>query len=132
MAGAWRHQPMSALRSVSLDDKYALRDGRVYLTGVQALVRLPLLQRARDQAAGLETACFISGYRGSPLGGFDKALWQAKPFLEPAQIRFQPGVNEDLAATSVWGSQQVGLFEGALHDGVFAIWYGKGPGVDRS
>jgi len=123
---------MSALRSVSLDDKYALRDGRVYLTGVQALVRLPLLQRARDQAAGLDTACFISGYRGSPLGGFDKALWQAKPFLEPAQIRFQPGVNEDLAATSVWGSQQVGLFEGALHDGVFAIWYGKGPGVDRS
>ena len=123
---------MSALRSVSLDDKYALKEGRVYLTGVQALVRLPLLQRARDQAAGLNTAGFISGYRGSPLGGFDKALWQAKPFLEPAQIRFQPGVNEDLAATSVWGSQQVGLFDGALHDGVFAIWYGKGPGVDRS
>jgi indolepyruvate ferredoxin oxidoreductase len=123
---------MSALRSVSLDDKYALPEGRVYLTGVQALVRLPLLQRQRDRAAGLDTACFISGYRGSPLGGFDKALWQAQLFLEPENIRFQPGINEDLAATALWGSQQVGLFEDALHDGVFGIWYGKGPGVDRS
>src|SRR5437764_13919839 len=91
-----------------------------------------MLQRARDRAARLNTAGFISGYRGSPLGGYDNALWQARPLLEAHDICFQPGLNEDLAATAVWGSQQVGLFPGAKVDGVFAIWYGKGPGVDRS
>ena len=120
------------LADVTLNDKYERETGRVYLTGTQALVRLPMLQRQRDAAAGLNTACFISGYRGSPLGGLDTAMWQAHPFLARNNIRFQPGVNEDLAATAVWGSQQVGLFPGAKHDGVFAMWYGKGPGVDRS
>ena len=119
-------------RKVTLDDKYALERGRVFLTGTQALIRLPMMQRARDRAAGLETACFISGYRGSPLGGVDQALWQARRFVEKNHIHFQPGVNEDLAATAVWGSQQVGLAPGAKYDGVFAMWYGKGPGVDRS
>src|SRR6202008_5042283 len=89
-------------------------------------------QRQRDAAAGLNTACFISGYRGSPLGGFDQALWSARRFIERNHIRFQPAINEELAATAVWGSQQIGLFPGAKYDGVFAIWYGKGPGVDRS
>src|SRR5215213_3353051 len=121
-----------ALAQVSLDDRYALERGRVLMTGIQALVRLPMLQRQRDRAAGLNTAGFISGYRGSPLGGLDQALWRARKFLEKSDIVFQPGLNEDLAATSVWGSQQVGLFPGAKYDGVFAIWYGKGPGVDRS
>ena len=121
-----------ALAQVSLDDRYALERGRVLMTGIQALVRLPMLQRQRDLAAGLNTAGFISGYRGSPLGGLDQALWRARKFLEKSGIVFQPGINEDLAATAVWGSQQVGLFPGAKHDGVFALWYGKGPGVDRS
>ena len=115
-----------------LDDRYRLEEGRVYLTGVQALVRLPLLQRQRDTAAGLDTAGFVSGYRGSPLGTYDMALWQARAFLEEHRVHFEPGVNEDLAATAVWGSQQANLYEGARHDGVFGIWYGKGPGVDRS
>ncbi|MDJ0789824.1 MAG: indolepyruvate ferredoxin oxidoreductase family protein [Myxococcota bacterium] len=116
----------------ALEDRYRRRSGRVYLTGVQALVRLPLDQRARDEAAGLSTAGFISGYRGSPLGTYDMALWQARAELEAAGVRFEPGVNEDLAATAVWGSQQAGLLPGARQDGVFGIWYGKGPGVDRS
>lgn len=117
---------------LSLDDKYALESGRVFMTGIQALVRLPILQRQRDAAAGLNTAGFISGYRGSPLGGLDMALVKARAFLEPRHIVFSPGINEDLAATAVWGSQQVGLFPGARYEGVFALWYGKGPGVDRS
>jgi len=119
------------VRQVSLEDKYALQSGRVFMTGTQALVRLPMLQRARDLAAGLNTAGFISGYRGSPLRGFDYALWHAKTHLEKSHIRFQPGVNEDLAATSIWGTQQVNLYPDAKYDGVFALWYGKGPGVDR-
>ena len=123
---------MAELADVSLDDKYTLETGRVFLTGTQALVRLPLMQRLRDQAAGLNTGCFISGYRGSPLGAFDQQLWRARKFLEKSNIHFQPGVNEDLAATSIWGTQQVGLYPGANVDGVFSIWYGKGPGVDRS
>ncbi|MEX2327128.1 MAG: indolepyruvate ferredoxin oxidoreductase family protein, partial [Pseudomonadales bacterium] len=121
-----------AVKNVSLDDKYVQHTGRVFLTGTQALARLPMLQQERDQAAGLNTAGFISGYRGSPLGGLDKTLWQAKKFLTEHHIHFQPGVNEDLAATAVWGSQQVNIFEGAKFDGVFGMWYGKGPGVDRS
>jgi indolepyruvate ferredoxin oxidoreductase len=119
------------LRAVTLDDKYALERGRVFLTGVQALVRLPILQRQRDLAAGLNTAGFVSGYRGSPLGGLDQALFRAKKFLDQHHVVFQPGVNEDLAATALWGSQQVNLFRGAKYDGVFGLWYGKGPGVDR-
>ncbi|MGC2854376.1 indolepyruvate ferredoxin oxidoreductase family protein [Novispirillum sp. DQ9] len=115
-----------------LDDRYAREEGRVYLTGTQALVRLPLMQAARDRAAGLNTAGFISGYRGSPLGGYDQALWQAARHLEAANVRFQPAINEDLAATAVLGSQQVEGSGEAAVDGVFALWYGKGPGVDRS
>ncbi|CAK0762803.1 indolepyruvate ferredoxin oxidoreductase [uncultured Gammaproteobacteria bacterium] len=120
------------LTTASLDDKYTLDSGRVYLTGTQALVRLPMMQRRRDLAAGLNTAGFISGYRGSPLGGVDQELWRVRPFLEKHHLHFQPGINEELAATAVWGSQQVNLFPGARYDGVFGLWYGKGPGVDRS
>src|SRR5438477_647814 len=116
---------------ITLDDKYALQSGRAFMTGTQALVRLPMLQRVRDLAAGLNTAGFISGYRGSPVGGFDQALWKAGKFLDAHHVKFQPGVNEDLAATSIWGTQQVNLFPDAKYDGVFAMWYGKGPGVDR-
>ena len=132
--GARRRVAASALFDADyrLEHRYQRERGRVYLTGVQALVRLPLMQRRRDLAAGLSTAGFISGYRGSPLGTYDLALWQAKDVLEAHHVRFSPGVNEDLAATAVWGSQQAGLFEGPRYDGVFAIWYGKGPGVDRS
>ena len=130
VAAAVAPSPSPAL-SITLDDKYRLDHGRVYLTGTQALVRLPMIQRQRDLAAGLNTAGFISGYRGSPLGAYDQALWKAKSFLKDKHIFFTPGVNEELAATAVWGSQQVGLFEGAKYDGVFGIWYGKGPGVDR-
>ncbi|MFT7461452.1 MAG: indolepyruvate ferredoxin oxidoreductase, partial [Planctomycetota bacterium] len=121
-----------ALSKVSLDDKYALDITRAYLTGIEALVRLPILQHQRDLEAGLNTAGFISGYRGSPLAGIDQAIWKAKTWFDDHHIHFQPGVNEDLAATSVWGSQQVTLFPGAKYDGVFSMWYGKGPGVDRS
>mgnify|MGYP005810488353 FL=1 len=117
---------------VSLDDKYSLTHGRAYLNGIEALVRLLLVQRQRDQAAGLDTAGFVSGYRGSPLGGLDSALWEAGAHLQRHRIHFQPGVNEELAATAIWGSQQVGLFPGARHDGVFGLWYGKGPGLDRA
>jgi indolepyruvate ferredoxin oxidoreductase len=120
------------LMQVGLDDKYRLEAKRIYLSGIQALVRLPMLQRERDRLQNLNTAGFISGYRGSPLGMYDHALWRAKSFLQSQDIAFVPGLNEDLAATAVWGSQQVGLFPGAKVDGVFGIWYGKGPGVDRS
>src|SRR5213594_2308668 len=113
------------LHEVTLDDKYTLDRGRAFMTGTQALVRLPMLQRTRDLAAGLNTAGFISGYRGSPIGGFDQALWRAKKFLDENHIKFQPGVNEDLAATSIWGTQQVNLFPDAKYDGVFAMWYGR-------
>lgn len=119
------------LAQVSLDDKYTLERGRVYLTGVQALARLLILQRQRDAAAGLKTAGFVSGYRGSPLGGLDRALVDARKHLEAHDIRFHPGVNEELAATSIWGTQQLDFFPEPQYDGVFAMWYGKGPGVDR-
>ncbi|WP_426804530.1 indolepyruvate ferredoxin oxidoreductase family protein [Stenotrophomonas sp. SrG] len=117
--------------SYTLDHKYTRTDGRIYLSGVQALVRLPLMQRLRDQAAGLDTAGFISGYRGSPLGGFDLELWRARQHLEAAKVKFTPGLNEDLGATMVWGTQQTNLFPGAKVQGVYGMWYGKGPGVDR-
>ncbi|MCP5151041.1 MAG: indolepyruvate ferredoxin oxidoreductase family protein [Ectothiorhodospiraceae bacterium] len=117
---------------VSLDDKYTLESGRVFMTGIQALVRLTLAQRRRDLAAGLDTAGYVTGYRGSPVGGLDQQFWRARPHLDAHHVRFQPGVNEDLAATACWGTQQVGLDDEPRYDGVFAIWYGKGPGVDRS
>ncbi|MEK8053270.1 indolepyruvate ferredoxin oxidoreductase family protein [Ideonella sp. DXS22W] len=121
-----------ALESISLDDKYTLARGRAFMSGVQALVRLPMLQQQRDAAAGLNTAGFVSGYRGSPLGGYDQALWAAKQHLAQHNVVFQPGVNEELAATAVWGTQQLDLWpEQKKYDGVFGIWYGKGPGVDR-
>ncbi|MFM7485129.1 MAG: indolepyruvate ferredoxin oxidoreductase family protein, partial [Burkholderiaceae bacterium] len=118
--------------AITLDDKYTLERGRVFLTGTQALIRLPMLQRQRDLKASLNTAGFISGYRGSPLGSVDQTAAKAQKYLEAHHVRFQPGVNEDLAATSIWGTQQLNLFPGAKYDGVFAMWYGKGPGVDRS
>jgi indolepyruvate ferredoxin oxidoreductase len=119
------------LAKASLDDKYTVERGRVFLTGTQALIRLLMLQRVRDAAVGLNTAGFVSGYRGSPLGGLDQALARARTHLEKHHVRFQPGVNEDLAATALWGTQQVTMFPKAKYDGVFGMWYGKGPGVDR-
>jgi indolepyruvate ferredoxin oxidoreductase len=116
---------------ISLDEKYTLEHGRAFLTGIQALIRLPMLQRTRDVSAGVNTAGFVTGYRGSPLGTVDQAAAKAKKYLEAHHIKFHPGMNEDLAATSVWGTQQVNLFPGAQYDGVFGMWYGKGPGVDR-
>ena len=122
-----------ALETVTLDDKYSLDYGRAFMSGVQALVKLPMLQRLRDQANGKNTAGFISGYRGSPLGGYDQALWKASKYLKAQNIVFQPGVNEELAATALWGTQQLGFSPKGTNkfDGVFGIWYGKGPGVDR-
>ena len=131
MNAPFSDQQLQALNAVKLDDKYDLSAGRAWLSGIHALVRLPMNQRVRDQTAGVNTAGFISGYRGSPLGGLDQNLWKAAERLKQHHIVFQPGVNEDLAATSVWGSQQVNLFEGAQYEGVFGLWYGKGPGVDR-
>ena len=122
----------NTLRNVTLSDKYALDKTRAYMTGIEALVRLPMLQHQRDLKRGLNTAGFVSGYRGSPLGGVDQAMWQAAAYLQKHNIHFQPGINEELAATAVWGSQQTQLFDGARYDGVFGMWYGKGPGVDRS
>ncbi len=116
----------------TLDQKYDLDANRFYLTGTQALVRLPMLQRQLDRKLGLNTAGFVSGYRGSPLGSVDIQMGQAAAHLAEQNIVFKYGLNEDLAATAVWGTQQVTLFPGAKVDGVFAFWYGKGPGVDRS
>jgi indolepyruvate ferredoxin oxidoreductase len=123
---------VAGLPPVSLEDKYRLREGRVFMSGVQALARLPLVQKWRDTAEGLNTAGFISGYRGSPLGGYDQELWRAKTFLKEQDIHFVPGVNEELGATAVWGTQHVALNPKAQRDGVFGIWYGKGPGLDRA
>ncbi|SAL66226.1 indolepyruvate ferredoxin oxidoreductase family protein [Caballeronia humi] len=118
--------------AVSLSDKYDLPKGRVYMTGTQALVRLLLAQKARDESQGLNTGGFVSGYRGSPLGSVDQELWKAKSYLDKNNIKFVAGLNEELAATAVWGSQMVNLDPNATVDGVFGLWYGKGPGVDRS
>ena len=122
-----------ALEAASLDDKYSLDYGPAFMSGVQALVKLPMLQRQRDARQGRNTAGFISGYRGSPLGTYDQALWKAEKYLKAQNIVFQPGVNEELAATAVWGTQQLGFSPPGTNkfDGVFGIWYGKGPGVDR-
>ncbi len=118
--------------AVTLDDKYAADSDRFFLTGTQALVRLPMLQRRLDLAAGLNTAGYVSGYRGSPLGQIDIQMWGAKKQLAESHIHFWPAVNEEIAATAIWGTQQIPLLQGARYDGVFAYWYGKGPGVDRA
>ena len=117
---------------VTLDDKYALLEGRVFLTGIQALVRLPLDQKRRDKAAGLNTAGFISGYRGSPLGGYDQQIKRAGKFMAAHDVTLWEGLNEDLGATAVWGAQQAAVSPQPNRDGVFGIWYGKAPGVDRT
>ena len=121
-----------AQSAVTLDDKYTRASGQVYLSGLQALVRLPIAQRQLDLAQGNNTAGFISGYRGSPLAGYDLNLWRARRFLKQNHIVFEPGINEELAATAVWGSQSVGIYPDNNYDGVFGIWYGKNPGVDRA
>ncbi len=120
------------LHDVSLDDKYDLSRQHIFVSGAQAVVRMLLMQRERDRRAGLDTAGFVSGYRGSPLGGLDQQLWKAQRQLSDAAIVFRPGLNEELAATACWGSQQTELLGEGRYDGVFALWYGKGPGVDRS
>src|ERR1700733_10983485 len=120
------------LRPVSLNDKYDLGQGRVFVTGFQALVRLTLMQKERDRRAGLNTAGYVTGYRGSPLGGLDYQFPRAAQVLVPNDVVFQPGINEDLAATALWGTQQAELRGEGKYDGVFGMWYGKGPGVDRS
>ena len=121
-----------ARSEASLEDRWSVPEGWFYMTGMQALVRLPIQQRLRDAAAGLNTGGYISGYRGSPLGRYDIELWRAGPTLARHNIVFRPGLNEDLAATAIWGAQHVSNFPGAMVDGVFGVWYGKGPGVDRS
>jgi indolepyruvate ferredoxin oxidoreductase len=122
----------NVIETVSLTDKYRLDAGRALISGRQALVRLLLLQRALDRRDGLNSAGFVSGYRGSPLGGFDAELWKVQETLQANDIVFQPGLNEDLALTAVAGTQQIAFLPGAKVDGVFGLWYGKGPGVDRS
>lgn len=121
-----------ALDDYSLSDRYARAEGRVFMTGTQALVRIMLDQARRDRAAGWNTAGFVSGYRGSPLGGVDQEMWRSRERLDAAGIRFLPAVNEDLGATAVLGAQQAHLDPQSSVEGVFSMWYGKGPGVDRS
>jgi indolepyruvate ferredoxin oxidoreductase len=120
------------VHDVSLDDKFDLTKERIFVTGSQAVVRLLMMQQERDRRAGLNTAGFVSGYRGSPLGGLDQQILRAQRSLTERNIVFQPGLNEELAATACWGTQQSGLDGTGKYDGVFALWYGKGPGVDRS
>ena len=122
----------TALPMYQLEDRYELNSGRVFLTGTQALARIMLDQARRDQSAGLNTAGFVSGYRGSPLGGLDLELWRARERLDANRITFMPAVNEDLGATAVLGAQQVSLDPRCEVEGIFSMWYGKGPGVDRS
>ncbi|MEM7215559.1 MAG: indolepyruvate ferredoxin oxidoreductase family protein [Pseudomonadota bacterium] len=129
------NRPVSVIKSakeITLEDKYTATQGKVFMNGTQALVRLPMVQMRIDQEAGLNTGAYISGYRGSPIGAYDFALTQAKKHLDKHGVVFQPGVNEDLAATAVWGTQQLHTSPGANKDGVVGFWYGKGPGVDRS
>src|ERR1700753_2567532 len=121
-----------ALERVTLDDKYDLARSRVFATGYQALVRMCLMQKERDRRAGLNTAGYITGYRGSPLGGLDQQVQRAQALLRPNDILFQAGINEELAATALWGTQQAELRGEGKYDGVFGLWYGKGPGVDRT
>src|SRR5499433_3159407 len=125
-------RPSMSLRPVSLDDKYDLNQSHVLVTGYQALIRACLMQHERDRRAGLNTAGYVTGYRGSPLGGLDQQFMRAAHQIAAANIKFQPGINEELAATALWGSQQAELRGEGKFDGVFGMWYGKGPGVDRS
>src|ERR1043166_9810703 len=118
------------LANVTLDDKVDLSRGRIFATGYQALVRLCLMQKELDRRAGLNTAGVVPGHRGSPLGGLDQQFLRARRHLEASDIKFQAGINEDLAATALWGSQQAELRGEGRFDGVFGLWYGKGPGVD--
>jgi indolepyruvate ferredoxin oxidoreductase len=120
------------LKNVTLDDKYDLSQGRVFVTGYQALIRATLMQQERDRLAGLNTAGYVTGYRGSPLGGLDQQFMRAKAALDRHNVLFQTGLNEDLAATAIWGTQQAELRGEGKYDGVFGMWYGKGPGVDRT
>ena len=120
------------LKNVTLDDKYDLTQNRVFVTGYQALIRACLMQQERDRRAGLNTAGYVSGYRGSPLGGLDQQFMRAKAHLERQNVLFHSGLNEDLAATAIWGTQQAELLREGKYDGVFGMWYGKGPGVDRT
>ena len=120
------------LAPVNLADKYDLDKSDVFITGTQAVVRLTLMQKARDEAAGLNTGGYVSGYRGSPIGGLDMAMWKEQSRLKARDIVFEPGLNEDLAATAIWGTQQAEMRGEGRFDGVFGVWYGKGPGVDRS
>ena len=120
------------LRPVSLNDKYDLNQSHVFVTGYQALIRACLMQKERDRRAGLNTAGYVTGYRGSPLGGLDQQFMRAGQILTAADVKFQPGINEELAATALWGSQQAELRGEGKFDGIFGMWYGKGPGVDRS
>ena len=130
--GQQEPEPDMPKHTVSLDDKYALDESRQMLTGTQAIVRLMLTQRARDVKAGLNTAGYVTGYRGSPIASLEAAMLRAKGILEPNHIKFMAGLNEDLAATALWGSQQAELRGEGKYDGVFGVWYGKGPGVDRT
>jgi indolepyruvate ferredoxin oxidoreductase len=115
-----------ALNHVTLDDKYDLEKSRIYVTGYQALVRLCLMQKERDRRAGLNTAGYVTGYRGSPLGGLDQQFQRAQQWLQKSDVVFQAGINEELAATAVWGTQQAELRGEGKYDGVFGMWYGKG------
>ncbi|MEO2166825.1 MAG: indolepyruvate ferredoxin oxidoreductase family protein, partial [bacterium] len=119
-------------QKISLNDRFDLDKSPVLLNGTQALVRMMMMQSARDRAAGLETAGYVTGYRGSPLGAVDLQMMKAEKKLAEHHVKFQPGLNEDLAATALWGSQQAELRGEGRYDGVFGLWYGKGPGVDRS
>ena len=119
-------------KKISLNDKYILKEGKIFLTGIQALVRLPIIQKDLDEKNDLNTGGFISGYKGSPLGGYDLELFRAKKYLDEKSIYHQPGLNEELGATAVWGSQQGEFKDRGNKDGVFGIWYGKGPGMDRT
>src|SRR6266480_6013128 len=114
-----------ALQQVSLDDKFDLGQGRIFVTGFQALVRLCLMQKERDRRVGLNTAGYVSGYRGSPLGLLDQQFQRAQAHLERNDIKFQSGINEDMAATAIWGTQQAELRGEGKYDGVFSMWYGK-------
>ena len=123
---------LSGRPTITLESRFVDLEAPVLLTGTQAIVRLLLEQARHDRAAGLDTAGFVSGYRGSPLGGLDQELWRRRRLLDAHRIRFEPGLNEDLAATMIWGTQQAAAFPRPRHQGVFGLWYGKGPGVDRS
>jgi len=123
---------MAMLDDVRLDDKYDLSKSTVFLSGTQAVVRLTMMQKARDTAAGLNTAGYVTGYRGSPVGALDQQFSKAQKFIKASDVKFEPGINEDLAATALWGSQQAAMRGEGAYDGVFGVWYGKGPGVDRT